>query len=131
MTHDELKSLAWLGALVIFFSMMAGVLVHRHMSAKSDFDFDAILLDKNGKPDIAVLLLIAAFFVDCFVLVYCLLKNTVPSGLEGLFTVFNITFCAPLLAKVIFKAKAAPATPVELLKGAHVDTVQVQPGAVT
>lgn len=102
-------SLAKLLWLVLLIGVGIGVAVMLLRVDKSDAWSKAhiaqLVLNRHGGFDLAAVAFWFAFLVDIFVLVYCLLKGSVPDRFDILLAAFNATFAMPIVAK-IFKGNA-------------------------
>lgn len=108
----DLQKLLWLVGLIGFFIGLAVMLLKLdHSDAWKHAHIAQLVLNKDGGFDIAAVAFWAGFLFSIFVLVYCVLKNSVPSGLAALYGIFIGSVLFPLLAKIVFHAKTIPTLP--------------------
>lgn len=85
-------------------------LVHR---TESKARLEQLVTNRYGEMDPVLCAFWLGIGTLVWTLIWCALKGKVPEGLAGIYGPFALTVVAPLIAKVVFKAKSPPSVPPE------------------
>jgi hypothetical protein len=116
----SLAKLLWLVGLIGVGIGVAGMLLRVDKSTEwSRAHIAQLVLNRHGGLDLAAVAFWFTLLFDVFVLVYCLFKGNVPDRFDILLGAFNLTFAAPIVAKIFKGSTGAPSvtTPLPLKTG--------------